>query len=397
MPQRVQSIDIFRGLTILTMVFVNDLAGVANISAWMKHAPDGTDSMTFVDVVFPAFLFIVGMSIPMALQRRRDKGATTIQLWEHILIRSFGLLLLGLFMVNMSGMNPAVTGMNRALWSTLFYTGVIAVWAQPELKTRRALLVRQLIRIAGIATIIFLAIIYRSGDATSPGWMQPQWWGILGLIGWTYLVCSASYIVLGPNLPALIALVGLAVCSYIGGRTGAFEFLGPVNQVLWIGGHIGGHVSIAGAGMIGGMLFSVKTSAQTPKTRLQWLIAMAFVLSIAGYLLRPLYGISKNSATPAWSLYSAAICCLLFMTLYWLADLRGHGRLFGFSEPAGTNPLLAYILPDIFYCVLALVGLSSYWELAGDGAAGVARSLIFALVVVWVTGKLTNLGLRLRL
>ena len=72
--QRILSIDIFRGLTILTMVFVNDLASVANIPQWMKHMPADADAMTFVDVVFPAFLFIVGMSIPFAVKNRISKG-----------------------------------------------------------------------------------------------------------------------------------------------------------------------------------------------------------------------------------------------------------------------------------------------------------------------------------
>jgi heparan-alpha-glucosaminide N-acetyltransferase len=397
MPPRIKSIDIFRGLTILTMIFVNDLAGVSNIPSWMKHAADGSNAMTFVDVVFPAFLFIVGMSIPLALQRRRDHGATTRQLCWHILSRYLGLLVLGFFMVNMSQLNPALTGMSRSLWSLLFYAGVIAVWVQPETRTGGGHIMRRLIRIAGFAMILLLAIIYRRGDAVSPGWMQPQWWGILGLIGWTYLVCSATYIVFGPNIPAFSALVALAVCSYIGGRAGAFEFLGPVNQVLWIGGHIGGHVSIAGAGMIGGVLFSATSPAQTPGARIRWIIALAIILIIAGCLLFPLYGISKNNATPAWSLFSAGTCCVVFLFLYWLADLRGLSRVFAFSEPAGTNPLLAYILPDIFYSSLALFGISGLWGNMGDGLSGLARSLIFALVVVWLTGRLSAIGMKLRL
>ena len=54
-------------MTILVMIFVNDLAGVRGAPAWMKHIhPSDADGMTFVDVVFPAFLFIVGTSIPSA-------------------------------------------------------------------------------------------------------------------------------------------------------------------------------------------------------------------------------------------------------------------------------------------------------------------------------------------
>ncbi len=397
MPTRIQSIDIFRGLTILTMVFVNDLAGVSNIPGWMKHALEGSNSMTFVDVVFPAFLFIVGMSIPLALERRRAKGASAGALWSHVLIRFAGLIVLGIFMVNIGRLNPDLTGMDRHVWSTLFFLGAIAAWAQPPELSGKKQTVWRLVRIAGFLLIAGLAVVYRSGDAASPGWMQTQWWGILGLIGWTYLICSAAFLLFGANIPALTALLALSVCLYIGDRAGALAFLGPVNDVLWIGGHIGGHVSIAAAGMIAGLLFAPLSPAPTSGGKVYWLIGMAVALACAGYLLSPLHGISKNMATPAWSLYSAAICCLAFIVLYWIADIRLRGSLFKFAEPAGANPLLAYILPDIFYGILAIVGIEQLWGGIGSGIPGIARSVVFSLAIVWLTGRLTRLGLRLKL
>lgn len=72
-PPRVLSIDIFRGLTMLVMIFVNDLAGVQGLPWWNYHIPSGVNGMTYVDVVFPAFLFIVGMAIPLAVERRLEK------------------------------------------------------------------------------------------------------------------------------------------------------------------------------------------------------------------------------------------------------------------------------------------------------------------------------------
>ena len=68
--ERILSIDAFRGITILVMIFVNELAGMRDIPQWMKHMPADADAMTFVDMVFPAFLFIVGMSIPFAINSR---------------------------------------------------------------------------------------------------------------------------------------------------------------------------------------------------------------------------------------------------------------------------------------------------------------------------------------
>ena len=76
--KRILSIDVFRGFTIFMMVFVNDLAGVGNIPDWMKHMPADADAMTFVDVVFPAFLFIVGMAIPFAVKNRLEKGRANL-------------------------------------------------------------------------------------------------------------------------------------------------------------------------------------------------------------------------------------------------------------------------------------------------------------------------------
>ena len=110
--QRILSIDALRGITILVMIFVNELAGVSGIPAWMKHMPADADAMTFVDVVFPAFLFIVGMSIPFAINRRLSKGDNFMKLQGYILWRALGLLVLGFFMVNAEdGYNEAAMGM----------------------------------------------------------------------------------------------------------------------------------------------------------------------------------------------------------------------------------------------------------------------------------------------
>ena len=72
-PSRVASIDIFRGLTILVMIFVNDLAGVKDLPWWTYHLPGDVNGMTYVDMVFPFFLFIVGISLPLAVRHRLSK------------------------------------------------------------------------------------------------------------------------------------------------------------------------------------------------------------------------------------------------------------------------------------------------------------------------------------
>src|SRR5271155_18417 len=100
-PARIVSIDALRGFVMFTMIFVNDLAGVSNkiVPKWMKHF-HGRSGMTFVDMVFPAFLFIVGMSIPFALGPRIKRGEAMWKIVLHVLVRTASLLLLGIMMVN---------------------------------------------------------------------------------------------------------------------------------------------------------------------------------------------------------------------------------------------------------------------------------------------------------
>src|SRR5664280_792831 len=93
---RITSIDALRGLVMFTMIYVNDLAGVSDkiVPAWMKHF-HGKSGMTFVDLVFPAFLFIVGMSIPFGLGSRLNKGEPLWKIILHVAVRTLSLLFIG--------------------------------------------------------------------------------------------------------------------------------------------------------------------------------------------------------------------------------------------------------------------------------------------------------------
>ena len=135
--QRVLAIDAFRGLTILLMIFVNALEGVHGMPSWLYHTPDNVDGMTVPDVVFPAFLFIVGMSIPFATAGRLAAGDTFWQLARHVLTRTLGLLVLGVFMVNAEdGYNEEAMSLSIGLWSLLFYASALMVWSVYPFQTR---------------------------------------------------------------------------------------------------------------------------------------------------------------------------------------------------------------------------------------------------------------------
>jgi len=393
---RIFSIDVFRGLTIFMMIFVNDLASVKNIPLWMKHMPTEIDGMTFVDLVFPAFLFIVGMSIPLAITKRESSGDSPIKVWLHIIIRTVGLLVLGLFFVNTGKLNPEIVGISKHLWLLIFLVGVILVWNQYPKEGGNKILYLAL-RIFGVGLLLFDAIIYRSGTVENPGWFNTYWWGILGLIGWAYFSASLIYYIVRKNLSGHIGILTLLILLYVADQTKLIGYLDFINDTLWLGGHIGGHTAIALAGVVTTIVFTDSTENTGHIKKTLYALLFALFLAIMGYFLRPLYGISKDLATPSWSLYSSAISIVIFTALYWIIDVFKQKSWADFLKPAGSNPLLAYILPDIFYALISIFGITVLSEQFGSGAIGFIRSIVFSFLMLVITSLLSKLKIRLHL
>src|SRR5436853_734563 len=213
--ERINSLDTLRGLDILVMIFVNDLAGVQGAPAWMKHiSPHDADGMTFVDVVFPAFLFIVGTAIPFAIGKRLEQGEPLRRVWKHILTRTLSLLIIGVFMVNEESISDQGV-LRPALWTSLMYIGVILVWnVLPREPGRKRILMIGL-RVAGVALLVAMALLYRGSGEPGLIEMRPQWWGILGLIGWAYLVACIVYTSFRTQMAGIIGMVAILYCVFI--------------------------------------------------------------------------------------------------------------------------------------------------------------------------------------
>jgi predicted acyltransferase len=71
------------------MIFVNDLWSLNGIPVWLGHARADQDFLGFSDIVFPCFLFIVGMAIPYAIRNRIAKGENHFQILRHIVLHLF--------------------------------------------------------------------------------------------------------------------------------------------------------------------------------------------------------------------------------------------------------------------------------------------------------------------
>ena len=398
---RIGSIDVLRGLTILVMIFVNDVAGVRGTPAWMKHiSPPLADGMTFVDIVFPAFLFIVGMSIPFAIEKRFRTGLDIIDVWKHIVLRTLSLLVIGVFMVN-SGLASENGLLSPAVWVLLMYTGVILVWNRPG-KFRKTM------RIAGVLILLAAALLFRGEGLPELIELRTKWWGILGLIGWSYLVGCTVYLLFRPKLHPVIGMIGLLYAVYIADQAGFFDDLYAVFPWISIGAALGSHGAVVVSGTALGMILLPGSDHITHHRRIKWALVFGLALAAgaillhAGHDIHQMFIINKILATPPWCLWSSAIVTWIWIIVYWLIDVRRFESWTFVVRPAGANALFAYILAPVLYAIFELIallfsGFNFYYWLGHDFAIGFFRSLVFAFGVTWLAGGLRRAGIVLKL
>ena len=178
----------------LVMIFVNQLAAVKGLPWWTYHMPATANGMTYVDMVFPFFLFIVGISIPLAIRHRLSKGDSALVLWVHVATRSLALIILGLILANSSKADSRLTGVSANAWTLLALLGAILFWNSYP-KTIRYRFVFAGLKIAGLVLLAaMLAIFRRAGSGGHTAWLDTSYWEILGIIGWAYFSVCLLYI-----------------------------------------------------------------------------------------------------------------------------------------------------------------------------------------------------------
>jgi heparan-alpha-glucosaminide N-acetyltransferase len=387
---RIPAIDAFRGLTIFLMIFVNELAGVDGIGAWMKHAAADDDAMTFVDVVFPAFLFIVGMSIPFSMQAQLIRGDSWLKIFRHVIVRGIGLLVIGVFMVNAEGdFNEEAMDMSIHAWSSLFYAGVLLVWLDYKFTGRGAAFAARGI---GIVLLIVAAALYRDEAGSLIG---PRWWGILGLIGWAYMVGCGLYVISRANTFILLLLVLSAMTYYTLGHV-AFRQNAFYHHPLFSQGGHAIHTSIVIAGTILTLIFYRDDLLDGIWRRYNRAVTFAVVMLFTGLYFRPFMGVSKIYATPSWAAFSIVICAVTFGLLYLVTERWGITRWTTVLKPAANNPLVVYIIPYILYAIMELTGIS-FPGFLYQGTIGILWALCYAVLVMLAGWMLTRVNVRLRL
>jgi hypothetical protein len=359
--------------------------------------------MTITDLVFPAFLFIVGIAIPFALGGRLRRGEGRGRVWRHVLMRSLALAVMGVLMVNAE---HGVSGVLSApAWNVLATLGVLLVWGAPENGWGR--IRKPWLRAAGLALLLFVAFAYRNPDVT--GWihLRPYWWGILGLIGWAYLGVASLYVAAGDRPAILAGGVALFYCVALANAAGSLAWLGALRPL--VGPVIGTHGALVLAGALLGVLLRRHLQEGGSAWRLAGrMLGYAAALGAAGVLLRSLNGvhpafiISKNHATVPWGLVSSALTVAAWVAIFVLVDILGFRRWPRSFTIAGENPLVAYLMAPFLLSLFALAtplfgGTNFYAALGGTTGVGLVRSAVFAWLVVRLSGFLRSRGVRVQL
>ena len=391
--QRILSIDIVRGLTLLLMLFVNDLY-MPGVPAWLGHTEMNFDGMGLADWVFPSFLFMVGISIPYAIEARRRRGASDIQIAGHILWRTLSLICIGVALLNAGRINPELTGITSSTWRWLFFLFLFMLWNSYPRESRYDLIFK-ILRAAGFIGIVVLLAIFRAGTPEDPQWLVASWWGILGLIGWGYVVAALTSLATRGSLIGAVVVWAVFFALNCISSAGLNDWATSLRTIL--GTVLQGNTPmIVLTGLVTGTYLM---RSQHDKRRKMWTMVVAGVVSIAaGFVLRNWYIISKILATPSWGLICNGISLLVLAFVFYRTDICGRTRFTSLLETTGRNSMTTYLAPSVVYMVIALLPFRLLFYKQPDSALlAICGSAVWSISMAYFSILLEKLRIKLKL
>lgn len=315
--ERLLSLDVFRGITIAGMILVNNPGSWSTVYPPLLHAK--WHGCTPTDLIFPFFLFIVGVAIPFALGKRMEKGADQKKIVLQILRRSFTLFLLGLILHSFPF---GLLGHNFNI-DTLRIPGVLQ-------------------RIAVVylcASLIFLKTNYKS----------QIYIGAAILI--IYAVLMQLVPVPGVGYPNLEPTTNLAAWLDNLLLTG---HLWSVSKVWDPEGILSTLPAIVSAimGMVTGWWLRTNND-KTTKT--VWLYVMGSICMTLGYVWDGWFPINKSLWTSSYVLYTGGLALLFLGFCYWFIDVRNSHWWIKPFQVYGMNAITVFFLSGIMARLMALI------------------------------------------
>ena len=393
---RIISIDVFRALTMVLMIWVNDFWTLKSIPKWLKHASTGEDYLGFSDVIFPWFLFVMGMSIPFAFEDRIKKGETTIIIWAHIVLRSIALIVMGLFHMNMEMYNHETSFITKPIYVIIATSAFFMIWNMyPQTDQKKQNLFKAL-RITGVLILIgmFLSFSGKSYDGQEIGF-ETHWWGILGLIGWVYLIAGSAFLFIKNSLVGVFVAFFVCLALNIISSSGI-----PYNIFSWQSDHwipgSGGLQALTFGGIIVSLFLIENRNKDNIKRLYITLCCFGLISLSSGLLLRNYFVLNKNLGTPTWILVSLSTAVFLFIFLHWLSDVKKILAWYKYIDVAGTATLTCYLIPYFYYSLRTLSGIVLP-EFLLTGFIGLTKSLIYSLIIVGICWGLKQIKIQLKI
>lgn len=354
-PQRLESLDVFRGLTIAAMLLVNNPGTWSHVYPPLEHA--AWNGWTPTDLVFPFFLFIVGVATTFSLGGLIDAGVGRVGLFRKVVTRAVLIFVLGLLLQGFPHYDLAH------------------------------------LRIFGVLQRIALSYLLAAGIVLLTG-VRGQALALLGLLlGYWILmtlvpVPGLGHGVLEPemNLSNWLDLRVLGV-NHVWQETrtwdpeGLLSTLGAVASVLC--GVLAGHW--------------VRTRRSPDVKAFGFLYAGGMTL-LVGWVWSHVFPINKSLWTGSYVLFSAGLACLVLAATYWLVDVKGFRRWTWPFLVFGTNAIAAYWLSTLIAIVLDWLVVAGpegepvvlktyvYETFYASWLAPVNASLVYAVsyVVLWL-------------
>ena len=330
-PERLRSLDVFRGLTVAAMLLVNDPGDARAVFSPLRHAT--WHGWTPTDLVFPFFLFIVGITTQLSLAARAERGDDDAAIRRQVLRRAGIILLLGL-LIN---------------WYPFYQSGAIAGHAAPSFGDRVVARLLQL-RLTGVLQRI--AVVYLAAALLT--WKAP----VRRIVAATAALLVGYWLAMTllpvPGQHALgVALLDepsrtLAAWSdrllFDWTRWGLGNHLWDASRTWDPEGALSTLPAIATAllGVLAGRWLAPPRSAPAAE-RVSALCAAGALAMTLGLAWGWAFPINKNLWTSAYAVFTAGVACLALGTVTWIVDGQRWDRWTQPFVAFGANPMAAFV------------------------------------------------------
>lgn len=379
--KRLLSLDIFRGVTIAGMMLVNNPGTWSDVYSPLLHAE--WHGCTPTDLVFPFFLFIMGVAIPLALTRRKESGASLRDIYWKIGRRTLLLFAWGLFLAAFPrfGMKdpPLAVQIPHYILLTLF---LVSVFFRESLAEESAGYAnkRKLwtggMAISALGMIVIGIMYYDFSALRIPG--------VLQRIALVYGVCAVLFLKLDSRnllfvaLGALLAYWFLMTVIPVPGV--GYPNLEPeTNLGAWLdnllmSGHLWSQSKVwdpegllstipaVGTGLAGVLTGIWLRSPRNDHQKLTAIMSIGAILVFLGLFWDLAFPINKKIWTSSYVLYHSGIALLTLGVVYWLVDVL-HYKFW--TKPFvmyGRNALALYIAAGLLTKTLFLLKIDADGE-----------------------------------